>query len=532
MVTSLSQFTKLRAALIVGGSKNLPAQAAELKSRPDIIIATPGRLLDHVTNTAGVTLEDLEFLILDEADRLLDLGFQEEVLEIVKQCPVQRQTMLFSATMNTKVDDLIKLSLKRPVRIRVSDTTTAGATAATSGGSSNQDLEVAPRLEQEFIRIRSGNEGINREAILLALLTRTFTTSTIVFFDTKATAHRIMILCGLCGIQCAELHGNLTQAQRLAALESFRTGQVKVLLATDLAGRGIDIPNVDTVINFEMPNQVETYIHRIGRTARAGRGGRSCTLIGEGRRHLMKAVMKDAKQKQQQQQKKKKNDPENNSRFQTGAIRSRSVPAAVIAHFVAKIQSLEPHVKEVMQAEAVARLDRLADMEATKAQNMIEHSDEIMKRPQREWFASGKQKQLTKEAAKEKQAMIQEKVGTGTHRMTRKKRRAREAMAALTAHDDDSDGDDHDDKSAKNGQKKKPNPEAAIKSAARAAKRKQQEKDRELASESINDRMNKKKKRKAGSDALGDSSLFSEERVSHAKKKTQQKSEQERAKSR
>ena len=149
-------------------------------------MATPGRLLDHVTNSPGVTLDDVEFLVLDEGDRLLDLGFQDEVHELIRACPSERQTMLFSATMTTKVDDLVKLSLKRPVRVKVSD--------KRKSGSAEGGVEVAPRLEQEFVRIRSGNEGINREGMLLALLTRTFTTRTIVFFDTKAAAHRLMIL--------------------------------------------------------------------------------------------------------------------------------------------------------------------------------------------------------------------------------------------------------------------------------------------------------------------------------------------------
>ncbi|CAB9507678.1 dependent RNA helicase [Seminavis robusta] len=503
MISSLAQFTSIRVALIVGGSKNLPSQAAELRTRPDIIVATPGRLLDHVTNSAGVTLSDLEFLVLDEADRLLDMGFQDEVMEIVKECPVQRQTLLFSATMNTKVDDLIKLSLKRPVRIRVSDKNANNNTGSGPSAGSN-DIEVAPHLEQEFVRIRSGNEGINREAILLALLTRSFISQTIVFFDTKATAHRIMILCGLCGIKCAELHGNLTQAQRLTALESFRNGEVNILLATDLAGRGIDIPNVETVVNFEMPSNTANYIHRIGRTARAGRGGRSCTLIGEGRRHLMKAVIKDAAEK-------KKQRAEKGRRFKSGTIRSRSIPAAVVAHFVQKIQSLEPHVKEVQQAEAVARLDRLADMEATKAQNLIEHSSEIMSRPQREWFASNKQKKMTKEALAERQAMIREKAGTGIHRMTRKKRRAREAREALAEHDEEEEENTP-----------RPEPEQIMKSAAKAAKRKEQKRDREMAANSLSGKVRteegrKKKKRKAG-DSAGDSSLFEEEKVVHAKK--------------
>ena len=226
MLTTFAKLTKIRATLIVGGTKNVSAQAAELRTRPEIIVATPGRLLDHVTNSAGVSLGDVEFLVLDEADRLLDLGFQEEVHELIKACPVQRQTLLFSATMNTKVDDLIKLSLKRPIRVRITDKNV------------NKDIEVAPRLEQEFVRVRSANEGVNREAILLALLTRTFTKQAIVFFDMKATAHRLMILCGLLGIRSTELHGNLTQQQRLAALEDFRAGTVDILLATDLAARG------------------------------------------------------------------------------------------------------------------------------------------------------------------------------------------------------------------------------------------------------------------------------------------------------
>lgn len=183
-------------------------------------------------------MDDVEFLILDEGDRLLDLGFQDEVHEIVKACPTERQTMLFSATMSTKVDDLIKLSLKQPVRMSATDKDNNKNSASSAP---NSGVEVAPRLEQEFVRVRAGNEGVNREGMLLALLTRTFKSRTIVFFDTKFAAHRLMIVCGLCGIKCAELHGNLTQVQRLEALEAFREGSVDVLLCTDLAARGLDI---------------------------------------------------------------------------------------------------------------------------------------------------------------------------------------------------------------------------------------------------------------------------------------------------
>lgn len=499
MLSTLAQFTKLRASLIVGGTKNINAQAAELRARPEIVVATPGRLLDHITNSAGVAVDEVEFLVLDEADRLLDLGFQDEVHQLVKSCPVSRQTLLFSATMNTRVDELVKLSMKRPVRVRVSDK------------KSNKDIEVAPRLEQEFVRIRSGNEGINREGLLLALLKRTFKKQVIVFFDTKAVAHRMMILCGLCGLKSAELHGNLTQQQRLTALDDFTTGKVDILLATDLAARGLDIEKVETVINFEMPSQIETYIHRIGRTARAGRGGRSCTLIGEGRRHLMKELIKDAATKASNSRSGKKST----SRFESGVIRSRSVPQAVVAHFVGMIESMEDHIDEIMQAEEVARMDRIAEMEVIKAQNLIEHGNEIKSRPQREWFASSREKQKrSKEAQAELQKLIAEKAGTGMHRMTRKKRRAREALEGLSAGDDEEEGG-------------KADKSVNIKVKARKKKREEEElRLKKHEKDSLHDRDVKKqkvakKKKISGTDASGDGSLFAEEKIAHAPRKSE-----------
>lgn len=450
--------------------------------------------------------------MLDEADRLLDLGFQDEVHEIVKSCPTERQTMLFSATMSTKVDELVKLSLKRPVRIQATDKKKGCDAAAGSAG-----VEVAPRLEQEFIRIRPGNEGVNREGMLLALLTRTFKSRVICFFETKSLAHRLMIVCGLCGIKCAELHGNLTQVQRLEALEAFREGSVDVLLATDLAARGLDIPGVEAVINFEMPSQVDTYVHRIGRTARAGRGGKSCTLIGEGRRYLMKAVIKDAEEKSRRAASGKAIDNP-----QAGVIRSRTIPPPVIAHFVAKINSLEQHVKDVLDAEAVSRMDRIAEMEMMRAKNIIEHNAEIKQRPQKEWFASNQQRLSAKEAAAEKKRLIEEKAFTSTHRMSRKKRRAQEAHAAMEEAREEARRE-----AEESGKKsKKVLSDGAIKGSAKAAKRRELQHERELAERSTHDddmrreRKMKQKRQKtsSGSDALGDGGLFAEEKVAFAKK--------------
>jgi ATP-dependent RNA helicase DDX27 len=335
-----------------------------------------------------------------------------------------------------------------------------------------------------------------------------------------------MIICGLCGIKCTELHGNLTQPQRLQALDEFRLGRVDVLLASDLACRGLDIEAVQTVINFEMPSNLDTYVHRIGRTARAGRGGRSCTLIGEGRRHLMKDLIRnaDASKKQRSGDAAALAPKE----VGTGVIRSRTIPPAVVTHFVEKIQSLEPHIDEVLQAEAVAKMDRLAEMEAVRAQNIIEHSDEIQSRPQREWFASKKEKELTKQTTAERQKLAEEKAGTGTHRMTRKKRRAREALKAVNAPPDTSSNRDDADEDGPPAARHEQPPKVNIKVEARKKKKSEAAKEHEAAGRSVHDldeaQRAAQKKRKAGSSsssshAAGDGSLFAEDRMNYASKK-------------
>merc|ERR1712004_463528 len=170
-----------------------------LRMGPDVVIATPGRLIDHLHNAPNFTLENIEVLVLDEADRMLDEYFAEQMKEVIRMCSRTRQTMLFSATMTEQVKELMAVSLNEPVKIFV-----------------NENTDVAMNLKQEFIRIRANREA-DREAIVAALLTRTFHDHCIVFIQTKLQAHRMHILLGLLGVHVAELHGNLSQAQRLEA---------------------------------------------------------------------------------------------------------------------------------------------------------------------------------------------------------------------------------------------------------------------------------------------------------------------------
>ncbi|OZJ03277.1 hypothetical protein BZG36_03740 [Bifiguratus adelaidae] len=359
VAVKLASFTDMTFCLCVGGL-SLKVQEQELKQRPDAVIATPGRLIDHIRNSSGFSTDHIEILVMDEADRMLEDGFADELGEIIKNTPKSRQTMLFSATMTDNVDSLIRMSLNRPVRLMI-----------------DKVSQASSKLVQEFVRIRQHREP-DRPAVLLALVTKTFKKRTIIFFRSKAAAHQMKILFGLCGLNAAELHGNLTQEQRLDALEKFRDGNVDFLLATDLASRGLDIKGIETVINFNMPQQFAQYLHRVGRTARAGRNGRSVTLVGEADRKLLKLAVKSSPSSQ---------------------IKHRLVPADLIGKFRAKVDDLTEDVKAVLQEEKEERALRQAEMEVKKSENMMEHQDEIFSRPARTWFQSEKDKKKAAKAA-------------------------------------------------------------------------------------------------------------------------------------
>ncbi|RKP08923.1 P-loop containing nucleoside triphosphate hydrolase protein [Thamnocephalis sphaerospora] len=356
VATKLSAFTDVQFCLCVGGL-SLKVQETELRQKPDVVIATPGRLIDHVRNSQSFNLDSVEILVMDEADRMLDDGFKEELTEIINSCPRSRQTMLFSATMTDNVDELVRLSLNRPVRLLIDSTKSTVGT-----------------LIQEFIRVRKHRED-DRAAIVASLCMRNFKHRCIIFFRSKASAHEMKIMFGLLGMRAAELHGNLSQEQRLAALESFRDGEVDFLLATDLAARGIDIKGIETVINYNMPVSYAQYLHRIGRTARAGQSGRAITLAGEDDRKVLRDAIKNAP---------------------AATIKHRVIPPEVVARYKRRVAELEPQVEEVMKEEKEDRLLKQAEMEMTRAQNMLTHQDEIYSRPARTWFQSGKEKKASK----------------------------------------------------------------------------------------------------------------------------------------
>uniref|UniRef100_A0A0K0FY14 LD15481p (inferred by orthology to a D. melanogaster protein) n=1 Tax=Strongyloides venezuelensis TaxID=75913 RepID=A0A0K0FY14_STRVS len=314
------------------GGLDVKKQEISVLEKPDILIATPGRLIDLVKKISEFTLKKIEVLVLDEADRMLEEAFADQMKELIHMCGKKRQTMLFSATMTEEIEDLIKMSLDKPVKLFINDNTV-----------------VASNLSQEFIRIREGQED-NREAIVAALVTRNFITHTIVFVPTKKECRRLHIILGLLGVKGGQLHGNMNQTQRVMALNDFKTGKIDVLVSTDLASRGLDIEGVTTVINLRMPKDIKIYVHRVGRTARAGKSGRSISLVGEDERKLLKSIIKSNKD---------------------GSLKQRNISSVVIEAYKKRIYSLEGSVKRIDEMEK-------AEKEIEEASKKVKESEKKM----------------------------------------------------------------------------------------------------------------------------------------------------------
>ena len=254
---ALGTSISLHTVCIVGGI-DMMTQSIALAKKPHVIVGTPGRLVDHLTNTKGFSLRSLKYLVLDEADRMLSMDFEEEINKILAVIPRERRTLLFSATMTNKVAKLQKASLLDPVKVEVSS-----------------KFQTPKTLVQQYLFIPAKW----KDCYLAYVLDEFKGQSSIIFAATCNNALRTTLLLRNLGFSAVCLHGKLSQAKRLGALNKFKAGERNILVATDVASRGLDIPNVDMVINFDIPGNGKDYVHRVGRTARAGKAGRSIAMI-------------------------------------------------------------------------------------------------------------------------------------------------------------------------------------------------------------------------------------------------------------
>ncbi|QEN89444.1 DEAD/DEAH box helicase [Labrys sp. KNU-23] len=256
-----------RIAVIFGGV-NQGSQVKALSDGVDILVATPGRLLD-LQQQRKVRLDKVEILVLDEADRMLDMGFSRDVLKIVDETPLERQSLLFSATMPKTIKKLGEEILLNPVHVEVTP-----------------EVVTVDKIDQHVYHVPASV----KRSLLLHLLNDPAMSRVIVFTRTKHGANRVSGHLDKAGIPSAAIHGNKSQNARQKALEDFRNGSTRILVATDIAARGIDVDDISHVINFEMPVDAESYVHRIGRTARAGRSGVAYSFCDPNERDELKAI--------------------------------------------------------------------------------------------------------------------------------------------------------------------------------------------------------------------------------------------------
>lgn len=247
----------IKCAVLVGGI-DMMGQAISLAKRPHVIVGTPGRVVDHLTNTKGFHLKTLKHLILDEADRLLNMDFEQEIDQILKVVPKERRTQLFSATMTNKVAKLQRACLRDPVKVEVAS-----------------KYSTVDTLRQQYLFVPAQY----KDCYLTFLLTELSGSTGIIFTRTCDSTRRMSLMLRNLGFGAVPIHGQMSQPKRLAALNKFKAGDRQLLVATDVASRGLDIPSVDIVINYDVPINSKDYVHRVGRTARAGRSGRAVTII-------------------------------------------------------------------------------------------------------------------------------------------------------------------------------------------------------------------------------------------------------------
>jgi len=268
-LTSYGRYAGIKHTVIYGGVAQGP-QTNALKAGVDILVATPGRLLDLI-NQKYISLNHIKLFILDEADRMLDMGFAHDMRKILKQLPVTRQTLLFSATMPPEIKKLVDTILKKPVKVEV---TPVSSTVDT--------------IEQTVYFV----DQKDKKSLLIQLLRNKSIDSALVFTRTKHGADKVVKYLSKAMVTAQAIHGNKSQGARQLALNNFKLKRTRVLVATDIAARGIDVQELSHVINFDLPNVPETYVHRIGRTGRAGLGGMAVSFCDNDEKVYLRDIQK------------------------------------------------------------------------------------------------------------------------------------------------------------------------------------------------------------------------------------------------
>lgn len=268
-IGAYGEFLKVRHTVIFGGVKQ-GQQVRALSHGVDFLTATPGRLLDLVSQR-HVNLNRVEFFVLDEADRMLDMGFFRDVRKIIALLPQKRHSLFFSATMSPQITDLARTLLTNPVRVEVTP-----------------ERKTVEKIEQRVFFVDQNKKDL----LLLELLKQKHLTSVLVFTQMKHKANKVARMLTQNGVRADAIHGNKSQSQRVYALENFKSGRVQVLVATDIAARGIDIDDISHVINYDLPNEPETYVHRIGRTARAGAEGTAYSFCAADERSYLNDIQR------------------------------------------------------------------------------------------------------------------------------------------------------------------------------------------------------------------------------------------------
>lgn len=268
-VRAYSKYTKLKVACVFGGMDMKP-QAAELKGGVEVLIATPGRLLDHI-EARNCVLNQVEYVVLDEADRMLDIGFLPDLQRILAYLPKQRQTLLFSATFSPEIKKLAQSYLQTPELVEVA-----------------RPNATATNIEQRMVEVAD----TDKRRALVKLLRDEDISQAIIFTNSKVGTSRLAKALEREGFTAAALHGDKTQDERLKALEAFKQGEVRLLVATDVAARGLDVSDLPAVFNYDLPFHAEDYVHRIGRTGRAGAKGVAISFVEPSQKKLLAEVEK------------------------------------------------------------------------------------------------------------------------------------------------------------------------------------------------------------------------------------------------